>query len=922
MTVSMLVGTTFAWFTDSVTSAGNKIVAGNLDVELYMFDGTSYVDISDETRPIFGEGGLIDANENVSNLWEPGKTQVVYLAIKNAGSLALKYKVALNVTEITEKLNEVVTYTITPDAKADEADKKVTAWDGTNANKVALGEQVVSGIAGEPYVAMQPDSIHYFALSVHMDELAGNEYMKGSITFDLTVLAAQVESEFDSFGNDYDGGLGDYVFGTEPGTIKENADGSKVFYSDTTDRVRLMALPENVGSTYAVPLEVNDLGGAIAGNKTIETLIIHPGVTTAYKSLENNTTVKDVVFEEGTTTLPNRLFYRSAVESVVIPEGVTTVEDHAFYSSNVKTVVFPESVTSVGTHLFDSSAGIETVIFKGDVEIQYYMFRACASLKTVIFEGENTTCAPGSGMAFSNKQTGDASNITIYATSQATVDSIKANTNSITGISYEVVDVVSDGFYMDVDADVYGRNRTYYVASGEAMAAFAAWRESVPAYEYSPYSAFGTLLCDIDMTGVAYTPFNCNLTVFDGNGFTISNLNAGQGVNGKSGLVSYLGGGLIKNLTLENATVSGCQAGLFAGQSEGGKIENCFIAGKDNKVIWSQNTTSSYDEQYSGIGAVVGWSNGGSFEVTVLDGAVVALDENGMTTLGTKVDSFIGGGAANGNASGIVNNGIADTALVSAPATNEAFKDALASSDIVDVTLPDGTFTLPSPANRYEQKIINISGTKDTVVDITLGSYMEKANITFEGVTIKGGVGKAGGNGSDYAALYSENVTYIDCYFDGGFRVGRDGATFIGCTFDLTTTSSTGMEYVWTYGNDVIFDDCIFNTSGKAILVYKDGGNEVSKVTVKNCEFNADQGAKAGAIANQNCAAIEIDNRGCGVDLVIEGNTIDSKFSGEWRIKDINSSAKIIVSGVEYTTLALDGKVMERDAYKNVTFAE
>ena len=32
---SMLVGTTFAWFTDSVSSTNNVITAGNLDVELY-----------------------------------------------------------------------------------------------------------------------------------------------------------------------------------------------------------------------------------------------------------------------------------------------------------------------------------------------------------------------------------------------------------------------------------------------------------------------------------------------------------------------------------------------------------------------------------------------------------------------------------------------------------------------------------------------------------------------------------------------------------------------------------------------------------------------------------------------------------------------------------------------------------------------
>ena len=118
MTVSMLVGTTFAWFTDSVTSAGNKIVAGNLDVELHMYDGSAYVDISNATNPIFGADGLAAAADGSSTLWEPGKTQVVYLAIKNAGSLALKYKVALNVTGIEKDLDKVLTYTITPDAQA------------------------------------------------------------------------------------------------------------------------------------------------------------------------------------------------------------------------------------------------------------------------------------------------------------------------------------------------------------------------------------------------------------------------------------------------------------------------------------------------------------------------------------------------------------------------------------------------------------------------------------------------------------------------------------------------------------------------------------------------------------------------------------------------------------------------------------
>lgn len=221
------------------------------------------------------------------------------------------------------------------------------------------------------------------------------------------------------------------------------------------------------------------------------------------------------------------------------------------------------------------------------------------------------------------------------------------------------------------------------------------------------------------------------------------------------------------------------------------------------------------------------------------------------------------------------------------------------------INLAAGTYKMPS--NQGSTSTLNIVGTEDTVIDVTMGAYMDSAKVTFEGVTIKTGTGYANGNGSDYAALYTPNVTYINCTFVGPMRVGRDGAKFINCTFN-----SLGNDYVWTYGNDVTFEGCTFNSDGKAILIYSDGGDEVSKVTVKDCVFNATQGAKAGAISNQNCAAIEIHNHGNGVDLVTEGNTYDSNFfSGEWRIKTyVSGGDDIIVNGVEYTTEALDGKLM------------
>lgn len=190
---SMLVGSTFAWFTDSVTSSGNKIQAGKLDVQLLMDTGSGYVDISADTAPIFGAGSIAQDN-NAQTLWEPGKTQVAYLAIKNNGSLALKYSVALKVDNVSKDLYKAMKYDIVEDAtKANP----VTAW--TSGTAVTPGIQSASD-----EVSLAVGATHYFALAIHMDESAGNEYQNGEVNFDLTVLATQDTVEADSFGALYD----------------------------------------------------------------------------------------------------------------------------------------------------------------------------------------------------------------------------------------------------------------------------------------------------------------------------------------------------------------------------------------------------------------------------------------------------------------------------------------------------------------------------------------------------------------------------------------------------------------------------------------------------------------------------------------------------------------------------------------------
>ena len=168
--LAMLVGATFAWFTDTASTGVNKIQAGNLDVALEMKDASG--------KWVSAEGKTLDfvkaaAGEQV--LWEPGCTYTLpELRVVNNGNLALKYKVVITGINGSAKLNEAIEWTI---------------------GDVAMGaEQHLA--AGEG---------NAFTIKGHMKESAGNDYMNESIDgIAITVVATQDTVESDSFDKDYD----------------------------------------------------------------------------------------------------------------------------------------------------------------------------------------------------------------------------------------------------------------------------------------------------------------------------------------------------------------------------------------------------------------------------------------------------------------------------------------------------------------------------------------------------------------------------------------------------------------------------------------------------------------------------------------------------------------------------------------------
>ena len=204
--VSMLVGATFAWFTDSVSSAKNKIVAGNLDVELEyakVVDGqmTAWATVADATS-------IFDPNA----LWEPGRVEVVYLRVANKGTLALKYQLGVNVdkeisgTNVADETFKLSDYLV---FKTVEMPDALTTYTDREAAQLAAGSAMGLKDYNGATTALKAGEVDYVALIVYMPETVGNDanYRGNAVpTIELGVnlFATQQMAEEDSFGTDYD----------------------------------------------------------------------------------------------------------------------------------------------------------------------------------------------------------------------------------------------------------------------------------------------------------------------------------------------------------------------------------------------------------------------------------------------------------------------------------------------------------------------------------------------------------------------------------------------------------------------------------------------------------------------------------------------------------------------------------------------
>ncbi len=192
--VAMFIGTTFAWFTDSVTSTGNKIEAGTLKIDLLLKDGDDdWTSIKDSNKAIFDY-----------NNWEPGYTDVKVLKIVNEGSLALKWLakfMSASGTELTALADVIDVYvnTSVQDMPTDRA--AISTWEN-----VGTVREFVNTIKETTKGELTAESAAYLGIALKMRESAGNEYQGMDLggAFDIQIIATQLTYEKDSFDELYD----------------------------------------------------------------------------------------------------------------------------------------------------------------------------------------------------------------------------------------------------------------------------------------------------------------------------------------------------------------------------------------------------------------------------------------------------------------------------------------------------------------------------------------------------------------------------------------------------------------------------------------------------------------------------------------------------------------------------------------------
>ena len=286
--LAMLIGATFAWFTDTASTGVNKITSGNLDVEIVNKEGEKVTSL----KWVKAEGAAAE-----SVLWEPGcRYQLEPFQIVNNGNLALKYKLVITGLTGDADLLKVIQFTYT------------------------IGDETLD-LAGEGHLtAKGTDGAKSQPITITgaMDTAAGNEYMNKKLdNISITVVATQDTVESDSFGTQYDKDA-EYPVAVTTG------DELQAIVNNATAPVNIVLANDITTNNFVIPADKDvtlDLNGRTVKNDESHT-ILNQGHLTLTDSSANKS--GQIVSLKGNTAA-----LRNGDNAVCVVEGGTISRDGA-----------------------------------------------------------------------------------------------------------------------------------------------------------------------------------------------------------------------------------------------------------------------------------------------------------------------------------------------------------------------------------------------------------------------------------------------------------------------------------------------------------------------------------------------------------------------------------------------------------------
>ena len=397
----MLIGSAFAWFTDTAGTAVNKIQAGRLDVVLEMKIPKAAADTSDAGEEwVSAEGKVLEfkkaaGHDGEAVLWEPGcRYELPQLRIRNNGNLALKYRVIINGIKGDAKLNEAIDWTI---------------------GDAALGTEQHLGVGAS----------NEFTIRGVMKTDAGNEYQGLSIEgISIKVYAAQDTVESDSFGNTYDENA-QYV-----PSIVDGDDAAEKELTKNEENINVI-LSKDV--TFAIePWNRKPMGGS----KTKSIVIDGNGHKLTFNNTDSDW--NNVTWGDATLTVKNAVIDNSGYNA---DGGTWNGHDITFKGSGL----LLENVTFINAVALEGTATLKNVTISdknatGDTYMLWIRAGSTVTAEDLTIDGKSATGNLNRAIAIKDQYIADPQPTTLTITG-ATITSDKYAAVYVTSASATTVDL-------------------------------------------------------------------------------------------------------------------------------------------------------------------------------------------------------------------------------------------------------------------------------------------------------------------------------------------------------------------------------------------------------------------------------------------------------------------------------------------------